>query len=102
MFFICFCICDSEGTKCVNPHGVQLPIPMHVVDEVLLGERVGAVVSQRQLHLRILHCIFLYLSLTGYKIFDLVNQREGIYRVWLVPRLVRQPVSVSQQYYRYF
>ena len=37
-----------------------------------------------------------------YKIFDLVNQREGIYRVWLVPRLVGQPVSVSQQYYRYF
>ena len=46
--------------------------------------------------------IFFSLSHKGYKIFDLVNQREGIYRVWLVPRLVRQPVSVSQQYYRYF
>ena len=48
----------------------------------------------RNIALHILYHTFLYLSLKGHKIFDLVNQREGIHRVWLVPRLIR-PVSYT-------
>ena len=78
---------DLEITKGVNPHGVRPPVFVHIVDQVLLGERVDAAVGQRQLHLKMTQCQLFFFKLCIF--CDLVNQRDGIFRVWLIPEEVR-------------
>ena len=92
---------DLEITKGVNPHGVRPPVFVHIVDQVLLGERVDAAVGQRQLHLKITQCQLFFFKLCIF--CDLVNQREGIFRVWLIPGFVGKAmlfrVAKCQIYY---